>query len=108
MMYVAGYQRMLRKINLLLLIIIVLGFFVRVYDINWDQGYHLHPDERAITLFASPLAFPHSFSEFLSPQSPLNTHFFAYGNFPIYFLKLLGVVGGIISPNFASYDKLNL
>ena len=33
---------------IVLFLIIVLGLYLRIWNINWDQGYHLHPDERAI------------------------------------------------------------
>lgn len=97
-----------KRYKLLLLLIIILGFIARVFGFNWDNFSHLHPDERAITLFALPLHFPNSISEFLSPASPLNTHFFAYGNFPVYFLKIVSVVSGIFSPFLATYDGMNL
>lgn len=96
------------KDYLLLFAILILGFALRVYNINWDSGFHMHPDERAIVMFTTPLQFPTSISEFLSPQSTWNPHFFAYGSFPIYFLKILSLIAGIFNPLFMAYDKINI
>jgi len=91
-----------------LLLIIALGAFLRFYGINWDQGHHLHPDERAIVMFTTPLQFPKSLDEFLSPQSPWNPHFFAYGNFPLYLLKATASLLANFDPLYLSYEKINL
>ncbi len=96
------------KINLPLIIILLLASLLRLYGFNWDQGFHLHPDERAIVMFTTPLQFPQSIIEFLSPQSSFNPHFFAYGSFPLYFLKIAGNIAGIINPLFTQYGHINL
>ena len=91
-----------------LIAILILGAFFRFYGLNWDQGHHLHPDEQAIVMFSISLQFPSSLSEFLSKSSPLNPHFFAYGNFPLYLLKIVGLIAGNFDPSFALYDKINI
>ncbi|MDO8658225.1 MAG: glycosyltransferase family 39 protein [Candidatus Levybacteria bacterium] len=96
------------KFKIILLGILLLGFFLRVYGLNWDQGNHLHPDERAIVMFALPLKLPSTFSEFFSIQSPWNPHFFAYGSFPLYLLKISGNILSNFDPLLGSYDKINL
>ncbi len=96
------------KIKIFLFFIILIGASFRLYGINWDQGYHLHPDERAIIMFTTPLEFPQTISKFLSSQSSWNPHFFAYGSFPIYLLKIAGNIASIGDPVFAAYDKINL
>ncbi len=96
------------RINLLLLGILILASFLRIYGLNWDQGFHLHPDERAIVMYALPLHFPSNASEFFSPQSPLNPRFFAYGSFPIYLLKIFGSIAGLLNPSFATYAGINI
>src|SRR5438552_1738944 len=92
----------------LFIIIIVLSFFLRIQNINWDQGFHLHPDERAIVLYTLPLKFPSSIAEFLSPTSSWNPHFFAYGSFPLYLLKTSGSFLSTLDPNNSSYQNINL
>ena len=96
------------KEKIILLLIILLGGFLRFYNLNWDQGYHLHPDERAIVMFTTPLSFPSSIKEFLTESSPLNPHFFAYGSFPIYLLKAAGNLASNINSLYLYYEKLNL
>ncbi len=90
------------------LLILILALVLRLYNINWDQNHHFHPDERAIVMFTIPLSFPTTLSEFLSIQSSWNPHFFAYGSFPLYFLKIAGNIAALINPIFTSYDVINL
>src|SRR3989344_470634 len=94
--------------HLPIFLILIFAFVLRVYGLNWDQGHHLHPDERAIVLASLPLQFPTSLSESLSVQSPLNPHFFAYGNLPMYLLKGVSVLLTPFSPLASSYDQINL
>lgn len=91
-----------------LFLILILAFILRSYGLNWDQGFHLHPDERAIVLASLPLQFPTSISEFLSIQSPLNPHFFAYGSLPMYLLKAVAVILAPFYSLSVTYDHINL
>lgn len=86
---------------LLLLCIVLTGFTLRVWQINFDQGIGSHPDERSTSCFyATQIALPQSWDEFWDPQrSPLNPLWdrgnqqprsFTYGHFPLY----LGVATG--------------
>ena len=96
------------KITFILLFIASVGFYLRTFNINWDNNYYFHPDERAIVMFADPIHIPSSFSEFLKPESPLNPHFFAYGNFPLYLLRLLGFLAGSINSIYLHYGGLHI
>ena len=71
----------------LLPIILLLALFLRLYGIDWDAGFHLHPDERMLIMVAERLRFPDA----------LNPDFFAYGSFPIYLLKFISWVVGLDS-----------
>jgi 4-amino-4-deoxy-L-arabinose transferase-like glycosyltransferase len=75
---------------ILLFLIIVLGAFFRFYNLNWDQGHYLHPDER-LYINASGITFPRNIESFLSVQSPLNPRMFYYGTFPLYLYKIVNV-----------------
>jgi len=66
-----------------LFFILTLGAIFRFYGLNWDQGFHLHPDERMIVMVVEKLNL-----------NNLNPKFFAYGNFPLYLLKLLSFGAG--------------
>lgn len=91
-----------------LIFIIFIAAIFRLYGLNWDQGHHLHPDERAIVMFTTPLSFPSSIKEFMSETSPWNPHFFAYGSFPIYLLKIVGNLASTFNPLYLTYGKINL
>ncbi len=97
-----------KLIKLFLILCLILGFFLRTYDLNWDQGFHLHPDERAIVLYALPLKVVSNFKEFFSINSSLNPHFFAYGSFPIYLLKFVAQALSIFNSNITQYGNINL
>jgi hypothetical protein len=88
----------------LLALILAVGAALRLYKLNWDGGQWLHPDERQIYFVTLGLGWPHSLAEALSPGSPLNPHFFAYGSLPFYLLKavvalLAPLSGAIRDPN---------
>lgn len=97
-----------KLINIFLFFCIMTGFILRTYNINWDQGFHLHPDERAIVLYTLPLSLPSSLSQFFSINSPLNSHFFAYGNFPLYLLRFSANIASNFNPLFGQYQSINL
>jgi hypothetical protein len=87
----------------------LLGFALRLYGLNWDQGNSFQPDERQILFHVTTLSWPTSLEQFLNPaQSPLNPHFFAYGSFPLYLLALLGNLLRHIAPALGSFVGLTL
>lgn len=93
---------------LLLISILALSTIFRIYGINWDNGFHMHPDERAIVIAVSNLSFPLSLHSFFSQSSPWNPHFFAYGSFPFYLLRIVGDVLGFFNPLYASYTLITI
>ena len=97
-----------KKTFLILYGILLLALLLRIFGINWDEGSHLHPDERAIVLSVLSLHFPATLAEFLTPTSSWNPHFFAYGNFPFYLLRFVGDFVGIFDKQYAGYDGIQL
>ncbi|MBI3968697.1 MAG: glycosyltransferase family 39 protein [Chloroflexi bacterium] len=96
---------------LVLVVALLVGAALRFYDINWDHGQHLHPDERAITLRTLELRWPESFDVgllFDAEKSPLNPKFFAYGSLTFYLLKLGAYLGSFFDPRLTGYEHLNL
>jgi len=94
-----------------LFIVLLLGALFRFYGLNWDQGYHLHPDERMIIMVAEKLRLPRplKLSSLLDPNSPLNPKFFAYGNFPLYLLKATSsVTSQLLGQKWTTYSHLNI
>jgi len=79
-------------------VVIGIALYSRLTGLNWDQGSHLHPDERFIVMTVENLHWP----------DKLNPNFFAYGSLPLYLLKFVGFLGSFINPEFATFDKINL
>lgn len=75
---------------------ILIALFLRTYNLDWDKGYHLHPDEKIIYIYALPVHPAHSIAEFLSPNSPWNPIFFIYGSVPLYLIKAVSTLGKIL------------
>lgn len=93
-----------------ILIIFLFAFLLRVYGINWDQGNHLHPDERFLTMVTADIQLPTGLSQYFDTNtSPLNPenysqyHFFIYGTFPIFLVKIIAVIF-----NLDNYDQIVL
>lgn len=78
--------------------IVFLAIFLRFNNLNWDANFHLHPDERFLTMVSGDMKIPKSIGEYLDPlRSPMNPaninyKFFVYGVFPIVLNKLLAVI----------------
>ncbi|MCX6044739.1 MAG: DUF2298 domain-containing protein [Chloroflexi bacterium] len=79
----------------LLLIILLFGLTLRVWNVNFDHGIGSHPDERSTACFYAPrIHLPSSWDEFWdAKRSPLNPLWnvqenrregFTYGHFPLY------------------------
>jgi len=83
----------------LVFLVLLAGFVLRLWGVAWDQGTHLHPDERFITMVETDLKVPHSLGQYFnsdeSPLSPYNREGgggFAYGTFPLFLTKITGEV----------------
>ncbi|MFO7681180.1 MAG: DUF2298 domain-containing protein, partial [Chloroflexota bacterium] len=74
---------------ILLLLILLIGAYFRFTGLNWDQGTHLHPDERFLTSVTASLQAEYNPLAYLktseSRMNPYNTGhgFYVYGNFPM-------------------------
>ncbi|MGC8787990.1 MAG: glycosyltransferase family 39 protein, partial [Anaerolineae bacterium] len=84
------------------------AFFLRVYGLDWDRGFFFHPDERQILMVVAGLSWPQDPLTLLTPDSPLNPRFFAYGSFPIYLLRLLSSLLGVWRTEWASMARFYL
>ncbi|MDP2953945.1 MAG: phospholipid carrier-dependent glycosyltransferase, partial [Chloroflexota bacterium] len=85
--------------------ILLVALALRLYGLDWDQGYLFHPDERAILMKTWDLSWPRDLAQFLDPNlSPLNTHWFPYGTFPLYLLKLLSYLVSLFNQGLTLFD----
>ncbi|MEQ8189634.1 MAG: DUF2298 domain-containing protein, partial [Candidatus Eremiobacterota bacterium] len=97
------------KILLLFTSIVLLGTYFRLVGLNWDQGRHLHPDERFLTMVETSLAWPSSIGEYLDEKkSTLNPRnvgydYFTYGTLPTTIVKGAGIL-----LKKTDYDRINL
>jgi hypothetical protein len=84
----------------LLVLVLLIGFVLRIWGIDWDQYTHLHPDERFLTMVETDMQIPHSLGQYFdsatSPLNPYNTKTaqtnFAYGTMPMFLTKISGEV----------------
>lgn len=96
--------------------ILLVGAFFRFYGIDWDQNFHLHPDERFLTMVETSLTPVASLSEFFdTAKSSLNPHnvldangnsiypLFVYGTFPLFLVRYIAEWLGM-----AGYHEVNI
>lgn len=82
----------------ILILILIVGAYLRLTHLNWDEGTHIHPDERFLTMVVSALELPQSLGQFFdsttSPMSPYNKgyDFFVYGTLPIFIVRVVAQV----------------
>ncbi|MCX7706894.1 MAG: DUF2298 domain-containing protein [Anaerolineae bacterium] len=78
--------------------ILVAGAYLRLTHLDWDQGWHIHPDERFLTMVVSAMDLPDSLKQFFdSTQSPMNPFnrgfgFFVYGTLPLFIVRVVAEV----------------
>ncbi len=82
----------LKKIDFILIGIVLLGFSLRVYNYNWDNSNLLHPDERFMVMTLNDIHFTgidNYFDVKQSTLSPANNDKggYIYGTFPLFFMK---------------------
>lgn len=88
------------KRRALLVLILLLSAYFRFQNIAWDAGFHLHPDERFLTMVGNAMKLPSSVGQYLdpsvSPFNPVNVGhpFFVYGVFPVVLNKLVALAFG--------------
>ena len=97
-------------VPLWLALVLFCGAAFRFTGLDWDQGQHLHPDERFLTMVETALKWPDNFltSYFDEARSTLNPRnvghtFFVYGDFPIILVKWIS-----LRVDQAGYDEVHL
>ena len=99
----------LRLQPLLIIPILLLAGFFRVFDTDWDSGFHLHPDERFLTMVGVAIHTPAQLSDYfyqgVSTLNPANVGFpfFVYGTFPLLLTWGIGTL-----TDHATYETLYL
>ncbi len=79
------------------LAIVLLAFFFRFNNLNWDENFHLHPDERFLTMVGNAMKLPTTVNQYFDQKTSLlnpaniGYNFFVYGRFPLILTKYLAV-----------------
>ncbi|MGC8779669.1 MAG: DUF2298 domain-containing protein [Anaerolineae bacterium] len=82
----------------LLIAILLVAAYLRLTHLIWDQGTHIHPDERFLTMVSDAMRLPASLGEFFdstkSPMSPYNKgyNFFVYGTLPLFIVRVVAEI----------------
>lgn len=99
-----------RALGITLVVVLLLGAWFRFHGLNWDEGRHLHPDERFLSSVTNDIKWPQDFSNYfdptastLSPYSLPNMGLFVYGTLPVYIVKWIAIL-----LNNNNYDKITL
>lgn len=92
---------MTRRWVVVFVLVVLAGAALRLTGSDWDDGRHLHPDERYISIVADNTSFPSSLRAYLdvrsSPLSPYNTdegQGYIYGTLPLFATKLVATTVG--------------
>ncbi|MEK7633261.1 MAG: hypothetical protein AAB437_00260 [Patescibacteria group bacterium] len=84
------------NINIILVILFIACLF-RFNNLYWDSNFHLHPDERFLTMVGNAMKLPTSINQYLDQKTSLlnpaniGYNFFVYGRFPLILTKYLAV-----------------
>src|SRR3989338_3128578 len=86
-----------KRENISLILVVFFGLLLRIFGINWDEGYHFHPDERMLMIVAERIRF----------FSHLDPDFFNYGSLPLYILKGISqLIDVVFKTHIATYDGM--
>ncbi|OGM27686.1 hypothetical protein A3D00_00320 [Candidatus Woesebacteria bacterium RIFCSPHIGHO2_02_FULL_38_9] len=78
-----------------ILLIILLGAFLRFYKLDWGEGYFFHPDEYHIVAAVDRLHFPNQ----------MNPHLFSYGSFIVNLIYFTKLFLSSLNPKFLSLNS---
>jgi YYY domain-containing protein len=82
--------------DVLLILILLIGAVFRFIGVEWDQGTHMHPDERFLTMVESAIQPVDSLAQYFNTaESSLNPHnqgykFYVYGTLPLFLVRYVG------------------
>ncbi len=89
-----------RRARKIFFVLFALGLLLRLGGLVWDDGHHLHPDERFISMVEEKLVVPDRLADYFDgSRSTLNPYnrghgSFVYGTLPVLLAKAVGKVVG--------------
>ncbi len=95
--------------DLLMVVVLLCGAYFRLVGLDWDEGHHLHPDERFLTMVETAISPVKNLSEYFNTGvSSLNPHnrgysYYVYGTLPIFIVRYVGEW-----INQTGYDQINV
>lgn len=94
--------------DVLLIGILIIGAYFRFIGIKWDSTYHLHPDERFLTMVETAIAPAAPNQYFDTAASPLNPNnrgytYYVYGTLPLFITRYVGEW-----VKMTGYDQINV
>lgn len=84
----------------LLVLAMIVGAYLRLVGVNWDENQHMHPDERFLSLVQAAIVPVDDLADYFNTEAsslnPANRGypFFVYGTLPIFIIRNLGEVLG--------------
>ena len=95
--------------DVLLIAILLIGAYFRFVGIKWDATYHLHPDERFLTMVETAISPVEKagdyFNTAVSTLNPANKGYtyYVYGTLPLFLTRYVAEWTGM-----TGYDQVNL
>lgn len=95
--------------DVLMIVVLLIGAWFRFTGLDWDTGYHLHPDERFLTMVETAIRPVDRLSDYFNTStSTLNPNnlgytFYVYGTLPIFIVRYIGEWLGQ-----TGYDQIHL
>jgi YYY domain-containing protein len=96
-------------------VIVVIGASARLWNLDWDDGQHLHPDERHWSFVLDSISAPDSIPEyFATGESPLDPYTkqpsFVYGTLPLFTTKAVAAAleAPSLSPVVTALDAVGV
>ncbi len=80
-------MKLSNKTYVILIILLVIGIFLRFFNLDWGAPYYFHPDERNMAFSVTQLSFP----------DQMNPNFFAYGSLPLYAIFFTGLLSNFFT-----------
>lgn len=88
-----------RAMSIALLMVLLVAAWFRFHGLNWDEGRHLHPDERFLSTVTNDLKWPRNLDTYfdpatstLSPYTLPNMGLYVYGTLPVYAVKWIAIL----------------
>ncbi len=98
-----------------LALIALVGLLARVWNLDWDRGQHLHPDERHWSFVLDDIEAPDGVGQYFDTQSsPLNPYrdrdTFVYGTLPLFTTKAVASVltTSVAEPLVEGLDRIGV